>query len=174
MLAMGGALVTAHHVDATANSALGALRPAVEPRNRHPYSDVDWATAQQVKGTTHVHCTTQEQLDVILKRGIEFLTLSNYYPSAPWYPLSKMTKNYYRLHHDFPVMVNGQRKDGPFDWNAIVGQWINELPPEIRACIRSRKGEISSVLCRSVFLRHRTPSTTISCTRTGATSGVCT
>ena len=102
------------------------------PRNRHPYSDVDWATAQQIKGTTHIHCTTQEQLDVILKRGIEFLTLSNYSPSAPWYPLSKMTENYYRLHHDFPVMVNGKRMDGPFDWNKIVAQWINELPPRLR------------------------------------------
>ena len=117
--------------DAGHGGARERIAPA--PRNRHPYSDVDWSTAQQVKGTTHVHCTTQEQLEVILKRGIEFLTLSNYYPSAPWYPLSKMTKNYYRLHHDFPVMVNGKRTEGPFDWNAIVGQWIDELPPEIRA-----------------------------------------
>ena len=110
------------------------------PRNRHPYSDVDWATAQQIKGTTHVHCTTQAQLDVILKRGIEFLTLSNYYPSAPWWPLAKMTKNYYRLHHDFPVMVNGKRKDGPFDWNKIVSQWINDLPPRQREEFPFREG----------------------------------
>ena len=103
------------------------------PRNRHPYKDVDWATAHQIKGTTHVHCRTQEELDVILARGIEFLTLSNYYPSAPWWPLSKMTENYYRLHHDFPVMVNGKRTDGPFDWNEIVGKWIKELPAELQA-----------------------------------------
>ena len=46
------------------------------PRNRHPYKDVDWATALQIRGTTHMHCKTQEELDIILKR-IEFLTLSN-------------------------------------------------------------------------------------------------
>jgi len=102
------------------------------PRNRNPYKNVDWAAAHQIKGTTHVHCKTQEDLDTILARGIEFLTLSNYYPSAPWYPLAKMTENYYRVHHDFPVMVNGKRVEGSFDWNKIVGQWINELPPELQ------------------------------------------
>jgi hypothetical protein len=79
-----------------------------------------------------MHCKTQEELDIILKR-IEFLTLSNYYPSAPWWPLSKMTENYYRVHHDFPVVVNGKRTDGPFDWNAIVGKWIKELPADLQA-----------------------------------------
>ena len=66
--------------------ALGTTRLAAPPRNRHPYKGIDWATAHQIRGTTHVHCKNQESLDVILKR-IEFLTLSNYYPSAPWYPL---------------------------------------------------------------------------------------
>ena len=87
----------------------GIITHDAPPRNRHPYKDVDWSTALQIKGTTHVHCVNQDDLDVILKRGIRFLTLSNYYPSAPWWPLAKMTKNYYRLHHDFPVMVNGER-----------------------------------------------------------------
>jgi len=68
---------------------------------------------------------------VLLKRGLGFLTLSNYYPSAPWWPLSKMTENYFRVHHDFPVMAKGKRIEGPLDWNAIVGRWIGELPPEL-------------------------------------------
>ena len=113
--------------DATAR---GDARPP-EPRNRHPYQGIDWATAHQIRGTTHVHCKTQVDLDEILKR-IEFITLSNYYPSAPWYPLAKMTENYYRVHHDFPVMVNGKRVEGPFDWNKIVGQWSKDLPPELQ------------------------------------------
>ena len=104
----------------------------VPPRNRHPYKDVDWATAHQIRGTTHMHCKTQAELDIILKR-IEFLTISNYYPSAPWWPLSKMTENYYRVHHDFPVMVNGKRVKGPFNWNEIVGKWIKDLPAELQA-----------------------------------------
>ena len=119
--------------------ALGTTRLAAPPRNRHPYKGIDWATAHQIRGTTHVHCKNQESLDVILKR-IEFLTLSNYYPSAPWYPLSKMTENYYRVHHDFPVVVNGKRVKGPFDWNRIVGEWVKELPPELQMEYPFREG----------------------------------
>ena len=46
--------------------------------------------------------------------------------------LAKMTENYYRVHHDFPVMVNGKRVKGPFNWNEIVGKWIGELPSELQ------------------------------------------
>ena len=125
---------------ASAAMAAGVARSAIapyqsredgSPRNRHPYKDVDWATAHQVRTTSHVHCKTQKDLDEILKR-LDFITLSNYYPSAPWWPLSKMTENYYRVHHDFPVMVKGKRVEGPFDWNRIVGQWIKDLPPELQ------------------------------------------
>ena len=126
--AMGGVNKAQAEADKAAEEIVKHDAP---PRNRHPYKDVDWSTAHQIRGTTHVHCKTQEDLDVILKR-VEFLTLSNYYPSAPWYPLSKMTENYYRLHHDFPVMVNGKRVEGPFDWNKIVGQWIKELPEDLQ------------------------------------------
>ena len=45
--------------DATAR---GDARPP-EPRNRHPYQGIDWATAHQIRGTTHVHCKTQVDLD---------------------------------------------------------------------------------------------------------------
>ena len=112
---------------------------APAPRNRHPYKGIDWTTAHQIRGTTHVHCKTQKDLDVILRR-IEFLTLSNYYPSAPWWPLSKMTENYYRVHHDFPVMVKRKRVEGPCDWNKIVGKWIKELPPELQKEYPFREG----------------------------------
>ena len=112
----------------------------VPPRNRRPYADVDWGKAHQIKTTSHVHCTTQEDLDVLLKRGFGFLTLSNYYPSAPWCPLAKMTENFWRLHHDFPVVVNGERRQGPFDWNEVVGMWAGSLPQEQRAQLPFREG----------------------------------
>jgi hypothetical protein len=117
-----------------------AKAPCNTPRNRNPYKGVDWATAQQIRGTTHVHCKTQEDLETILKR-IEFITLSNYYPSAPWWPLAKMTENYYRVHHDFPVMVNDKRVEGPFDWNKIVGKWVKELPSELQAQYPFKEGK---------------------------------
>ena len=99
----------------------------VPPRNRRPYTGLDWSKVIRVKTTTHGHCMNQRALDVYLKRGFGLLTLSNYYPSAPWWPLSKMTRNYWRLHHDHPVMVNGKRVDGPFDWNRIVASWKDTL-----------------------------------------------
>ena len=104
-MAAGGLVSSSNGQDACCPSAANGQdvrRPSA--RNRQPYKGIDWATAHQIRGTTHMHCKTQEELDIILKR-IEFLTLSNYYPSAPWWPLAKMTENYYRLHHDFPVMV---------------------------------------------------------------------
>ena len=117
-----------------------AVQQDVPPRNRHPYKDLDWRTVHQIKTTSHVHCTSQKDMDVLLKRGLEFITLSNYYPSAPWYPLSKMTENYYRLHHEHPVVVNRKRMDGPFDWNAIVGRWVDELPEEQRSQYPFKEG----------------------------------
>lgn len=127
-----------------AASALAAVAPALpgcrapvrsaaaNGRNRRPYAGIDWKTAHQVRGTSHVHCTTAAQLKVLLDRGIRFLTLSNYYPSAPWCPLAKMTENYYRVHHDHAVTVRGRRMEGPFNWNEIVGAWIDELPEKVR------------------------------------------
>lgn len=102
----------------------------VAPRNRRPYSDVDWSRCQHVMTTSHGHCNNQRMLDAYLKLGYRFFTISNYYPSAPWYPAKEMTWNYYRVHHDHPVMVKGKRVDGPFDWNKIVSGWKDELPPE--------------------------------------------
>ncbi len=128
MVAAAGAAVAGA---VRAEGAVGGEARSVQGRNRRPYQGVDWTSAIQIRGTTHVHCTKQADLDAVLKH-VEFLTLSNYYPSAPWYPLSKMTENYWRVHHDFPVVVNGRRKDGPFDWNAIVGKWISELPAEMQ------------------------------------------
>ena len=110
------------------------------PRNRCPYSGIDWSSAHQIKTTSHVHCTSQEDLDILIKREFGLLTLSNYYPSAPWCPLSKMTDGYYRLHHDFPAVVAGRRTAGPFDWNAIVAQWADKLPPEQTARLPFREG----------------------------------
>ena len=104
----------------------------VPERNRRPYSNVDWGHSYQIHTTTHGHCPNQARLNAYLERGFGLLTLSNYYPSASYWPASKMTVNYYRVHHDFPVMVNGVRTDGPFDWNKILAPWIDEVDEQYR------------------------------------------
>ena len=129
MLGAASALV------AKAGSAAGAeaagekiVKPPAPPRNRMPYLGLDWSKVMKVKTTTHGHCLNQSMLDVYLKRGFGLMTVSNYYPSAPYWPLEKMTSNYYRVHHDHPVTVKRKRMNGPFDWNRIVAEWKDELP----------------------------------------------
>ena len=115
-------------VSATAGDEI--VKHDAPPRNRRPYTGVDWANAFQIRTTTHGHADNQKMLDAYLKRGFEFLTISNYYPSAPRYPLNEVHQFDYRIRHDFPVTVKGKRTDGPFDWNSIVSAWKDELPEE--------------------------------------------
>ena len=124
--------MAAHCKAAAANAAPAEkiVERNAPPRNRRPYRDVDWSKAVRVKTTSHGHCISQSMLDTYLKRGFGLLTMSNYYPSAPYVPAADMTVGYYRMHHEHPVMVNGKRTDGPFDWNKIVGGWKSQLDPE--------------------------------------------
>ncbi len=112
----------------------------VPERNRNPYKDVDWSKVHQIHTTTHGHSTNQRMLDAYLKRGFQFLTLSNYYPSAPYCPAKDMTVNYYRVHHDHPVMVKGKLTDGPFDWNKILEPWIDEVDEQYRKSYPFKEG----------------------------------
>jgi len=116
------------------------VRHDAPPRNRRPYDGVDWANALQIRTTSHGHCNSQKMLDAYIKRGFEFLTVSNYYPSAPCLPLKDMFENGFRVRHEFPVMVDGRRVDGPFDWNRIVGGWVDTLPEEFRRQYPFKKG----------------------------------
>ena len=98
------ALAATAAATAAAGEGRAPARPnaAVLPRNRRPYADVDWSSVQEVHTTTHGHCENQKMLDAYLDRGFEFLTISNYYPSAPTMPLKTFRDTQYRVHHDFP------------------------------------------------------------------------
>lgn len=61
-------------------------------RNRNPYQSVDWDRVQPLCGCTHMHCVNDEQFQRFVKQGLEFVTLANYHPSVPWYPLKDMRK----------------------------------------------------------------------------------
>ena len=62
-------------------------------RPKNPYENVNWQTTLRVQSSTHLHCTSQEELRRALAEGLEFVTLSNYHPSMPWWPLSTMREN---------------------------------------------------------------------------------
>lgn len=87
-----------------------------------------------------MHVTSQKVFDEYKARGYGFFTVSNYYPSAPYYPLKKMTRNYYIMHHEHPVMVDGKLTPGPFDWNAIVAPWIDEVEDKFKKNFPFKEG----------------------------------
>ncbi len=106
-------------------------RKNVKPRNRIPYAGIDWGKAFQINGTTHMHAHN-DLPRVVKERNIGFLTASNYYPSRPIYPWRDQTYPIGVPVSDWPVMVNGKLKKGPFDWNKIVSEWENELDEKSR------------------------------------------
>ena len=112
----------------------------VPARNRCPYKGLDWSKVQRVKTTSHGHCTSQQMLDVYLKRGFGLMTMSNYYPSAPYCPAAKMTKNYYIMHHKHPVMYKGKLVPGPFDWNKIAQLHKHEIDPKLAKNLPFKEG----------------------------------
>jgi len=111
-------------------------------RNRRPYAGVDWTKARQVNTTSHGHCVYDRMLEPYKRRNFGLYTISNYYPSAPTMPGKTFDRHHYRLHHDWPMMVNGKRKAGPFDWNAIIEPWKDELPEELRRQLPFRDGGV--------------------------------
>ncbi len=112
------------------------------PRNKTPYAGLDWSTVKEVHTTSHGHCENQKMLDAYLERGFELLTVSNYYPSAPTMPLITFREHHYRVHHDFPVVVNGKLENGPFNWSEIVGSWAGELTDEQRKQLPFTEGPL--------------------------------
>ena len=120
-------------------AALVALLATADPetpqtRNRQPYAKVAWDTARQVHTTSHCHFWRQSVLTKAYEDGLRFITVSNYYPSAPRYPLKDVVTGRYYVSQEHAVVVNGRLQAGPFDWNAIIQHpetgWVDELPEE--------------------------------------------
>ena len=66
---------------------------SVKCRNRNPYANVDWQKAHRVQGCTHAHCQNAEIFSSFIEQGLEFATFSNYYPSAPTWPICDIYEN---------------------------------------------------------------------------------
>ena len=102
--------------------------------NPQPYAGVAWDTARQVHTTSHCHFWRQSVLTKAYEDGLRFITVSNYYPSAPRYPLREVVERRYYVSQEHAVVVNGRLQAGPFDWSAIIQHpetgWIDELPEE--------------------------------------------
>ncbi|MGI6520581.1 MAG: hypothetical protein ACOX2D_05540 [Fermentimonas sp.] len=107
--------------------------PKIEVDN--PYKNVNWEKAIQIRSTSHVHITDQAALDRAARIGYRHLPISNYYPSAPYYPIDSIKDGQFRVKQDFGVVkiVNGQPQyiEGPIYWNDIIMDketgWYNSL-----------------------------------------------
>lgn len=120
---------------------LTAFAQEAAPRNPHPYRDVDWAQAEQVLTASHMHLDNQQKLDLFLARGFGFFTVSNYYPSAPYYPLAALRAGQFKVRQEHAVVKDGVLTAGPFAWNEIVAPWLAEVADEYRAAYPFTLGE---------------------------------
>ena len=79
-----------------------------------------------------MHCTTQEMLDDFVSQGLEFATFSNYYPSAPWYPLRDIRENSFRISQN-GIVKNHRIIRDRIDFAAAVSQWDEKLAARLPA-----------------------------------------
>lgn len=91
-------------------------------RNRNPYQGIDWTKQPRVTGCTHFHCPARAAFETAIRSGLEFATLSNYYPSVPYYPLASIRENSFKLYQD------GYVQDGKFireriDYRKKFAEW---------------------------------------------------
>ncbi len=125
----------------------------------NPYEGLDWERITQIPSTSHIHITNQDQLNKYYHlRNLRHIPISNYYPSAPYYPLDKIRYNQFKVKQGFGVVYNandaeegkvrwekGKFKEGPFDWNEIImseeSGWYRQLPPEQKKEVPFELGE---------------------------------
>lgn len=115
----------------------------------NPYQSVNWKRVRHVPSASHIHVTDQVALDKAYgEMKLRHIPISNYYPSAPYYPLKNIREGQFRVSQDFGVIYNaeplegrerwakGQMLAGPLQWNKIIMDektgWYKELPEEIQ------------------------------------------
>jgi hypothetical protein len=125
------------------------LSPFARNRIDNPYQYTDWKSVQHIASTSHVHINNQEELDKathVMK--LRHIPISNYYPSAPFYPLEKIRDHQFQVKQDFKAAYNKsfdaakngrdneQFINGPIDWNKIIVDpdkgWYNQLPEDLK------------------------------------------
>jgi hypothetical protein len=125
----------------------------------NPYAGVQWDKIKYIASASHVHVENQDKLDKIYHQfGLRHIPISNYYPSAPTYPLKEIRYNQYAVQQNFGLVYNGdgskrgnerwaegQFKEGPFRWNEIMMKgshaWFNELPADLQARLPLQLGD---------------------------------
>jgi hypothetical protein len=125
----------------------------------NPYEGIDWKNIIYTPSATHVHIEGQSKLDAIYNRfKLRHIPISNYYPSAPYYPADKIRENNF-INQNFSVVynpdntvkgkekwTNGKSVPGPIDWNKVImdpqSGWYNELPENLKERLPIKPGSL--------------------------------
>ena len=91
-------------------------------RNRNPYAGIDWKNQIRVTGTSHLHCINAEAFNKAVSQGLEFATISNYFPSAPYYPITSIRENTFKLRQP-SYILNGKVVHEELDFRKKYAEW---------------------------------------------------
>ncbi len=104
----------------------------------NPYESLDWLSAIRVPSTPHMHLSApwedpplsaQLRLENAYRHGLRHFPVSNYYPSAPCMPGTRLSD--FRLRQSWSTTRDGVPVPAPINWNEII-TWKDELPEELR------------------------------------------
>ncbi|WP_145282125.1 hypothetical protein [Rosistilla oblonga] len=119
-----------------AGTGVGMLQPrsswgaSSAAREDQPYAQIDWDRCRRIGSVTHAHCRSQRSLDLLCRRGLTHLAISNYYPSAPCSPTEQIGQ--WKVGQDFCTLKGEGYVEREFAWNEIIRDpetgWFDELP----------------------------------------------
>jgi len=96
----------------------------------NPYRDINWSDVRRVSSTSHMHLTSQKDLENAYAHGIRHFAISNYYPSAPYNAETRLSD--FWLNQTWPVYKrDGSMLQPPINWNEVI-TWTEELDEEWR------------------------------------------
>lgn len=99
-----------------------------------PYASVDWNRCQPIGSVSHAHCRSQTSLDLLCRRGLQHLAISNYYPSAPCTSTERIGQ--FNVQQDFATVAGEGYVRRNFAWNEILTDpehgWADEVPNSLR------------------------------------------
>lgn len=104
----------------------------------NPYQSLDWQHVIRVASTPHMHLAApwenpplspRRRLENARRHGLRHFPISNYYPSAPCTPSTRLSD--FRLRQAWSTTRNGVPVPAPINWNELI-TWQDELEEEYR------------------------------------------
>ncbi|UUO06773.1 hypothetical protein M4951_00330 [Blastopirellula sp. J2-11] len=107
-----------------------------------PYARIDWEHSRQIGSVSHAHCRSQVSLDLLCRRQLKHLAISNYYPSVPCRPDERSRQ--YEVSQDFAMVTGQGYQRGSFRWNEIIRDpntgWYDSLPADLQQALPFKVG----------------------------------